>query len=121
MRVIRFDVSLSYLNAEFMKDRLRAVTRHDPPSAVVIDLSGVNDIDASAADTLEELLEELGDTDVAVHLACAKGPVRDVLARTRIPELIAGSHMEVHSAVEAAQQLDPITPADPRRPLTRLP
>ena len=69
----------------------------------------------------EELLEELGDTDVAVHLACAKGPVRDVLARTRIPELITGSHMEVHSAVEAAKQLDPITPADPRRPLTRLP
>ena len=120
VRVIRFDVSLSYLNAEFMKDRLRAVTRHDPPAAVVIDLSGVNDIDASAADTLEELLEELGDTDVAVHLACAKGPVRDVLARTRIPELVAGSHMEVHPAVEAAQELAPTTPADARRPLTRL-
>jgi SulP family sulfate permease len=106
--VIRFDVSLSYLNTEFTKDRIRHVTDAAGPRALVLDMSGVNDIDSSAVETLTELIEELEGRDVAVHLASVKGPVRDVLRRTVVPDRIAGEHVDVDHAVAAAAAAAPV-------------
>ena len=101
--VVRFDVSLSYLNAEFMKDRIRHVMdAATHPRALVLDMSGVNDIDSSAVETLTELIDELADRGVVVHLSAGKGPVRDVLTRTAVPDRLAGTHVHIRDAVAAA-------------------
>lgn len=106
--VVRFDVSLSYLNVEFMKDRIRGlVDAASAPHALVLDLSGVNDIDSSAVTTLRELIDELAEQDVTVHLAAAKGPVRDVLQRTSLPAQVAGQHLTVDDAVASAASTAP--------------
>lgn len=100
--VLRFDVSLSYLNVEFLKQRVqRAVDERDERlRAVVLDASGVNDIDTSAVEALVELAGELATRGVAVHLASVKGPVRDVLARSGADETFAGRvHDDVHDAL----------------------
>jgi len=102
--IIRFDVSLSYLNVEFMKRRVHRLVREGGPDlrAVVVDASGVNDIDTSALDAFTELVVDLAEDGIAVHLATAKGPVRDVLTRAGTYQQLGDRvHAEVHDAVLA--------------------
>ena len=95
--VVRFDTSLNYLNVTFMKDQIRRLMAQDP-HALVLDLSSVNDVDSTAADTLMELLDELDEEGIAIHLASYRGPVLEILDRTDIPERVAGVHEDVHEA-----------------------
>jgi SulP family sulfate permease len=102
--IIRFDVSLSYLNVEFMKRRVQRLVREGGPDlrAVVLDASGVNDIDTSALDAFTELVVDLAEDGIAVHVATAKGPVRDVLMRSGTYQQLGDRvHAEVHAAVGA--------------------
>jgi sulfate permease, SulP family len=70
--------------------------------AVVVDASGVNDIDTSALDAFTELVVDLAEDGIAVHLATAKGPVRDVLTRAGTYQQLGDRvHAEVHDAVLA--------------------
>ncbi len=102
--IIRFDVSLSYLNVDFVKRRIgRLVAEHDDAlHALVIDGAGMNDIDSSATETLAELIGELESQGIAVHLAAVKGPVRDVLARAGLLQRLGDRvHDDVASAITA--------------------
>lgn len=101
--IVRFDVSLSYLNVEFLKRRVHRLVSDGGPElrAVVLDASGVNDIDTSAVDALTELVVDLAGQGIAVHLAGAKGPVRDVLERAGTYQQLDGRvHDQVHDAVQ---------------------
>lgn len=49
--------------------------------AVVLDASGINDLDATGAETLAEVLDEYDDLGVPLHMTDVKGPVRDVMRR----------------------------------------
>lgn len=112
--ILRFDVSLSYLNVEFVKRRVHSLVADsgDDLRAVVLDASGVNDIDTSAVEALTELLVELDEQGIAVHLASTKGPVRDVLMRAGTYQQLGDRvHDQVHDAVEA------LTPASGGRPI----
>lgn len=106
--VIRFDVSLSYLNVEFLKRRLaRTVAEADGLHTLVLDANGVNDIDTSATEALHEMIEELAKQDIDVHLASVKGPVRDVLMRAGLyQQLDDRVHPDVDSAVRAVTDDD---------------
>jgi sulfate permease, SulP family len=100
--IIRFDVSLSYLNVEFMKRRVHRLVRDAGLGlrAVVVDASGVNDIDTSALEAFTELVVDLAEDGVGVHLAAAKGPVRDVLMRAGTYQQLGNRvHAQVHDAV----------------------
>jgi sulfate permease, SulP family len=104
VEIIRFDVSLSYLNVEFLKRRVARLIDEAPAGleVVVVDASGVNDIDASAVEALNELIEELASKGIAVHFAALKGPVRDVLDRAGVTSMLAGRcHRDVDEAVHA--------------------
>jgi SulP family sulfate permease len=112
--ILRFDVSLSYLNVEFVKRRVQRLVSdsEQPLRALVLDASGVNDIDTSAVEAITELLEELDEQGIAVHVANAKGPVRDVLMRAGTYQQLGDRiHDQVDDAVRA------LTPAD--RPSSR--
>ncbi|HAS10156.1 MAG TPA: sodium-independent anion transporter, partial [Acidimicrobiaceae bacterium] len=115
--IIRFDVSLSYLNVEFLKRRVQRLVDESGPElrAVVLDASGVNDIDTSAVETLAELITDLDEQGITLHLASAKGPVRDVLMRAGTYQQLGDRvHDQVHDAIAAVAtgQVDPhaITP-----------
>jgi sulfate permease, SulP family len=102
--VLRLDVSLNFANVAFLKRRLRqlAETRPGPLRAIVLDASGVNDLDVSAEQALAELLDEYADAGVALHLCNVKGPVRDVLIRSGLWERFgAAVHAGTHDAVTA--------------------
>jgi SulP family sulfate permease len=108
IHVIRIDAALSFVNAQFMK-RLcldEAVSIGTAPRVLVVDCSGINDIDATGADVLGEIITELDESPVTLHLADVKGPVRDVLRRAGLWDRLAGRiHATPHQAVELVQGL----------------
>ena len=106
IRVVRIDAAMSFANAQFVKrltlDAAASIT--DAPRVLVLDCSGINDIDATGADTLGEVLAELDEGPVTLHLADVKGPVRDVLRRAGLWARLDGRvHATPHQAVLVAQ------------------
>jgi sulfate permease, SulP family len=103
--ILRIDVSLNFANANFLKQRLRRLEADHPEGlvAIVLDGSGINDLDASAEATLSDLVTEYDERGIQVHLAAMKGPVRDVMIRSGLWGRLGSSrlHPSVHSAVAA--------------------
>jgi sulfate permease, SulP family len=106
VRVIRIDAAMSFANAQFVK-RLTldaAASLDTTPRVLVLDCSGINDIDATGADTLSEIITEIDESPVALHLADVKGPVRDVLRRAGLWDRLEGRiHATPHQAVQTIQ------------------
>jgi sulfate permease, SulP family len=103
VRIVRIDAALSFVNAQHVKrlclDQAAAVTCE--PRALVLDCSGINDIDATGADVLNEIVTELDASPVTLHLTDVKGPVRDVLRRAGTWDRLDGRiHATTHQAVE---------------------
>lgn len=117
IRLVRIDSALSFVNAtsvkKLMVEHAEAVT--DEPRALVLDASGINDLDVTGAEMLHELLVEIADRGVVLHLADVKGPVRDVLRRAGIWDELAGRiHTSTNDAVATIGQRVP-APTDQRR------
>lgn len=80
--ILRPDASLYFANTKFLEDRLALDLAGRPEVRwVVLDMSGVNDIDAVAVDVLEKLMEAYEHRDIKFAFAAMKGPVRDVVKR----------------------------------------
>ena len=104
VRVVRIDAAISFVNATAVKKLIigQAEQVDASPGALVLDASGINDLDATGVTMLEELLPELEQRAVDLHLADVKGPVRDVLRRAGIWEAAAGRiHASTSDAVDA--------------------
>ena len=101
VRVVRIDAAISFVNAVAIKrlviEQSQAIA--DDPKALVLDASGINDLDATGADMLTELLPELEQRGCQLHLADVKGPVRDVLRRAGLWEMSEG---RIHASTSAA-------------------
>ncbi|MGZ0218495.1 MAG: SulP family inorganic anion transporter, partial [Acidimicrobiales bacterium] len=88
IRIIRIDAAVSFVNASKTK---RLVWGHaqaltESPRALVLDAGGINDLDATGAEMLAELIPDIEALDVAFHIAGVKGPVRDVMHRAGLWE-----------------------------------
>ena len=80
--LVRVDASLYFANAKFVEGRLREWLAQRPEVVwVVFDMSGVNDMDATAISTLERLMADYQVRGVRFAFAGTKGPVRDLMAR----------------------------------------
>jgi SulP family sulfate permease len=101
---IRIDESLYYANAQALEDLLlNAVADREEVRDVVLICSAVNFIDTSALETLENLVDELRDGGVTLHLAEVKGPVMDGLEKVSLLERMAPGRvfLSTHDAVLA--------------------
>lgn len=108
--ILRIDVPLNFANVAFLKTRLKQLEAdHDEGLRfIVLDGSGINDLDASAEAALADLVDEYQDRNIEIHLADMKGPVRDVLLRSG---LWLRMIERVHPSVEQAMSV--ITDATP--------
>ncbi|WP_209002024.1 SulP family inorganic anion transporter [Stappia albiluteola] len=80
---IRVDESLFFANSRYLEDRIYEMVAARPElKHVVLMCTAVNEIDASAFESLEEINRRLGDSGVSFHLSEVKGPVMDRLERT---------------------------------------
>lgn len=104
VRIVRIDAAVSFVNATNLRSLLlrHAGELDVEPRALVLDASGINDIDATGVEMLGQVLPELADQGVALHLADVKGPVRDVLRRAGLWDGLSDRiHASTHDAVEA--------------------
>jgi SulP family sulfate permease len=108
--VYRIDDELFFANAAFFaRDvKQRLIDAAPPATALVLDMEGVSDIDTTAIQQLDELLDDLRAADVDVTMARVRQPVRDMLRRSGLLARIGDGaiFLEVDDAVEARRGAD---------------
>lgn len=110
VRVVRIDAALSFVNAQHVKRLCLSAAAElvDAPHALVLDCSGINDIDATGAESLAEIITEIDESPAMLVLADVKGPVRDVLRRAGLWDRLEGRiHATPHQAVETVRGAQP--------------
>src|SRR5690606_25868472 len=97
---IRVDESLYFANARALEDRISAEVAARPALRhVVLMASAVNEIDASALDSLMSINERLSEAGITFHLSEVKGPVMDRLQRSDFLSRLTGAvHLSQHGA-----------------------
>jgi len=113
---LRVDESLYFPNARWLEDLVQSRVAANPQLRhLVLMFSAVNDIDASALESLEMIAAKLEAAGVALHLSEVKGPVMDKLERSDLPGHLAGIHLTQFDAMVAlAPDLTAATLARPR-------
>ncbi|HEY0628940.1 MAG TPA: sulfate permease [Sphingomicrobium sp.] len=88
---LRIDEGLTFINARWLEDMVLALVAERPElEHLVLMCSAVNEIDASALESLEAINHRLADAQVTLHLSEVKGPVMDRLQRSYLLEELSG-------------------------------
>ena len=91
--VVRFDGALIFTNATYLEDKVLAYIAEKPDlKHVIIEASGINDIDASGEEALAILVETVRESNRDVSFSGVKERVFDVLKRTHLLETIGEDH-----------------------------
>jgi SulP family sulfate permease len=94
---LRVDESLYFANARALEDYINdAVAERPSLRHVVLQCSAINDIDASALESLEAIEHRLRDSGIALHLSEVKGPVMDRLKDTDLLRHLQGPIFLTH-------------------------
>jgi SulP family sulfate permease len=88
---LRVDASLYFANARYLEDTvLSLVSDHPQMKNLVLACQGINEIDASALESLEAINSRLGDAGIRLSLAEVKGPIMDRLKKTHFCDELTG-------------------------------
>jgi len=100
---LRVDESLYFANARTLEDRINAaVAQSKALRHVVLQCSAINDIDASALESLESINQRLEQAGLTLHLSEVKGPVMDKLQRSDFLSQLSGKvYLSHYQAVVA--------------------
>ena len=103
---LRVDESLYFANARVLEDRVNALVAERPQlQHLVLQCSAINDIDASALESLEAINQRLADSGVRLHMSEVKGPVMDRLRATAFLGDLSGQVYLSH--FQAVSELTP--------------
>ncbi len=102
LRILRFDGGLFYVNADALGDRIRSVKvqADEPLNGLILNLEGVNFIDAEGADMIKKVAQAGLDSKIDLHLTRVKAAVMDILRRDGVIDLVGPDH--IHDNVIAA-------------------
>lgn len=102
--ILRFDTSLSFNNAEFIKDFIiqKSEEKSKKIRALVIDAKSINDLDTTAIDALQSVAETLSDWDIELHFGGLKTPAKKPLMRSGLARKLGGTHF--HESTDKAVQ-----------------
>lgn len=86
---IRFDGALRFVNVSYFEDALLRLEREEPDmSYILVQSSGINEIDASGIEMMRNLLERLKNSGITLAFSGLKKQVSDVMDRTGLTEMI---------------------------------
>ena len=103
---LRVDESLYFANSKALEDQINQAMATMPTlQNVVLLCSAINDIDASALESLELIEARLLSAGIARHLSEVKGPVMDRLKHTHFLHHLSGQVFLTH--YQAIQALSP--------------
>lgn len=100
--LLRVNAAFTFANAEYFKDFILDKSGQDRKiEAVVIDGASMNDLDTTALDVLDAVLDVLEEEDIALHFTGLIGPVRDLMRRSGLWERLGEEHFHPnpHDAV----------------------
>ena len=118
IRITRIDSRFSFANAKTLKEEILEDADHEGVRALIIDTTGVNDLDTTATQALQEIVDGLAERDVELSVAGAKGPLRDVLERSGLMGKIGeerfymNAHMAVSDILERWNEPEEYEPAE---------
>jgi SulP family sulfate permease len=100
---LRVDESLYFANARYLEETVLALVSQRPQMKnLVLACPAVNDIDASALESLEVINGRLKDLSIRLHLSEVKGPVMDRLKGTQFCDELTGQiYMSTYDAWKA--------------------
>ncbi len=100
---LRVDASMFFANARAIEDRINAEVASRPAlEHVLLQCSAVNDIDASALESLHAIAGRLHDSGIALHFSEIKGPIMDKLNKTDFLKTLHGRiFLTSYQAVQA--------------------
>jgi SulP family sulfate permease len=64
-------------------------------SYVVVDGQSINDMDTTAIETLEMMIQDLNNSGIELYFAGIKKPVRDVMIRSGLAQKMGGQHFHL--------------------------
>lgn len=100
---LRVDENLYFANARYLEDRVNdAIASRPALRHVVLLCSAINDIDASALESLEAIEHRLRSAGIQLHLSEVKGPVMDRLGDTHFLQHLSGQVFLTHFQAMAA-------------------
>jgi SulP family sulfate permease len=104
--ILRIDAQFYFGNVTFLRHSLDALCGERPRlRTIILDASGMNQLDSSALDALLEIDERLQGKGIRLLFAEVKGPVRDVLRRAGWLDRLREEgrfFLRVHDAASAA-------------------
>ena len=99
--VFRLDGPLHFANAKYFREKVCDTIRNTPRvRRLVLEFSGVNDMDSTGLDELFALTDHLGEQGVDVRLAEVHGPIRDLIHKGAGDEREIALHMTIEDAVK---------------------
>lgn len=101
---MRIDESLYFANAGYMESAIYALVadRDERLEHFILQCTAVNEIDLSALEALESVMERLKEQGIALHLSEVKGPVMDALECSDFLQHLTGQvFLSQHQACEA--------------------
>ena len=100
---LRIDESLMFANAQEVEQRILAeVGRRPEVQHLILMGSGINHIDASGVEMLEQLNQLMQEQGICLHFSELKGPVLDRLQYSRLLDQMTGEvHLTQHQAMQA--------------------
>jgi SulP family sulfate permease len=100
--LLRVNAAFTFANAEYFKDFILDKSGQNRKiEAVVIDGASMNDLDTTALDVLDAVLDVLEEENIALHFTGLIGPVRDLMKRSGLWERLGEDHFHPnpHDAV----------------------
>ncbi len=92
--LLRFDGSLYFANTGYFEDKiLERVALKPDLKFIIIDAEGINSIDATGEEMLQNLVDRLKDVGVELIFARAKKQLWDIFARTGLLDKMGKDHM----------------------------
>jgi len=101
LMILRIEAGFSFFNAQFLKEFILEKASDGNVRAVVLDGGSINDLDTTALEALERVVETLEEQGIEIYFSGLTGPVRDVMGRSGLGEILGPDrfHMTPHRAV----------------------
>ncbi|MEN8140911.1 MAG: SulP family inorganic anion transporter [Thermodesulfobacteriota bacterium] len=91
--VVRFDGSLFFANASYLDEQVAKFrTEHPDLRYILLDAKGINDMDASGEEALEQLVARVRAAGLGFAMSGVKGQVMAVMGRTGLDNKIGADH-----------------------------
>ncbi len=96
--LLRVNAAFTFANAEYFKDFIleKSESQLHQTEAVVIDGASINDLDTTALEALEAIVDVLEKEEIDLYFTGLIGPVRDLMQRSGLWERLGEDHFFEH-------------------------